>query len=117
MKHHNHCNFIPGGYKQARGRPKTTTTTTTTTTPTTTTTTQSLQCYTCKLQTSSRPAKRTEMAITQPSTNQLSSLNVIMIIRINIIMIIRIIIVVIIKPEIVDISVDGTTEHSGGQSD
>ena len=57
------------------------------------------------------------MAITQPSTNQLSSLNVIMIIRINIIMIIRIIIVVIIKPEIVDISVDGTTEHSGGQSD
>ena len=62
------------------------------------------------------------MAITQPSTNQLSSLIIIMIIiiviiRIIIIMIIRIIIIVIIKPEIVDISVDGTTEHSGGQSD
>ena len=84
-----------------------------------------MQCYTWRLQTSSRPAKRTEMAITQPSTNQLSSLNVIRIIRIIIIMIIkiisimiiRIIIIVIIKPEIVDISVDGTTEHSGGQSD
>ena len=40
-----------------------------------------------------------------------------MIIRIIIIMIIRIITIVIIKPEIVDISVDGTTEDSGGQSD
>ena len=65
------------------------------------------------------------MAITQPSTNQLSSLIIIVIIRIIIsviiriiiIVIIRTIIIVIIKPEIVDISVDGTTEHSGGQSD
>ena len=44
-------------------------------------------------------------------------ITIIVIIRIIIIMIIRIIITVIIKPEIVDISVDGTTEHSGGQSD